>query len=291
MDIDFVVTYVDNSDPVWIDQISKWNTEIDKSRYRSWDNFRYWFRGVEKNVSFVRKVHLVVASESQVPDWIDQSKVNVVFHRDIIPEHLLPTFNSTTIEMFLWKISGLAEHFVYFNDDMFCMNKMSENDFFRDGKPVYQLVRRNTYRNLFRMQCMTSYKMAGKALGKKLSTSECFCIKHSADPMLVSSGRELFGKVGAEIIDRCTRFREPFNCTQYLFPDYEILKGNYVEDLFDYQYCSLVNQEEVRQLILNGTHKAICLNDTNRCKDFDVMKLAILESFEKKYPDKSRFEK
>ena len=81
-------------------------------------------------MQFIRTVHLVVSNKEQVPEWLDQSKVHVVLHEDIIPKELLPTFNSTTIEMFLHKIPGLAEHFIYSNDDMMPMNKMDVHDFF-----------------------------------------------------------------------------------------------------------------------------------------------------------------
>jgi len=70
--------------------------------------------------------------------------INIVLHEDIIPEKYLPTFNSTTIEMFLCKIKGLSEHFIYFNDDMFPVMPHSMNDFFIDGKSVYELVRQST---------------------------------------------------------------------------------------------------------------------------------------------------
>jgi hypothetical protein len=86
---------------------------------------------------FVRTVHLVVSNVEQVPEWLDQSKIHVVLHKEIIPESLLPTFNSTTIEMFLYRIPGLAEHFIYSNDDMFPINSMSAEDFFKDEIPVY----------------------------------------------------------------------------------------------------------------------------------------------------------
>ena len=86
---------------------------------------------------FIRTVHLVVSNVEQVPKWLDQRKVNVVLHKGIIPEILLPTFNSTTIEMFLCRIPGLSEHFIYSNDDMFAINPMTVDDFFKDGVPIY----------------------------------------------------------------------------------------------------------------------------------------------------------
>ena len=66
----------------------------------------------------MENVFLLVSGETQVPSWVDRSVVNVVLHKDIIPERFLPTFNSTTIEMFMHRIPGLGEEFLYFNDDM-----------------------------------------------------------------------------------------------------------------------------------------------------------------------------
>lgn len=92
---------------------------------------------------FIRTVHLIVSNIEQVPEWLDQSKVHVVLHKDIIPEDLLPTFNSTTIEMYLHKIDGLSEHFIYSNDDMLAINALSQENFFKDGLPVYELIHRD----------------------------------------------------------------------------------------------------------------------------------------------------
>ena len=128
--IDIVVTYVDDRDPVWQKAIQQYNIEDMPSRYRSWDIFKYWFRGVEKHMPFIQTVHLVVSNIEQIPEWLDQSKVHVVLHKDIIPQKLLPTFNSTTIEMYLHKIDGLSECFIYSNDDMMPMNDMDIGSFF-----------------------------------------------------------------------------------------------------------------------------------------------------------------
>lgn len=215
-DVDIVITYVDNTDKFWQNQISNYNTLINNKRYRNWDNLIYWFRLVEKNMPFIRKVHLIVSSESQVPFWIDRQKVHVVFHKDIIPEKYLPTFNSTTIEMFLCRIPELSEKFIYFNDDMFPNREMSESDFFCDGLPIYQLINRTQSRNTFRMQCKNSYKLAKEVSGyvsDNLDLNYYFYIKHSADPMLRSVCLELWDKVGDKILKSLTKFREPFNYT------------------------------------------------------------------------------
>lgn len=69
--VDLVVTYVDNTDPIWQASISQFNVEIEPKRYRDWDTLKYWFRGVERNMPFIRTIHLVVSNIEQVPKWLD----------------------------------------------------------------------------------------------------------------------------------------------------------------------------------------------------------------------------
>ena len=65
-------------------------------------------------------------------------KVNYVYHRSIFKEYsdYLPTFNSIAIETMLWRIEGLSEHFLYFNDDVFLARPLKNKDFFYDGKTI-----------------------------------------------------------------------------------------------------------------------------------------------------------
>ena len=64
-EIDYVITYVDGSDPEWQKEYEKATgkkIDTDKSeRFRSWDNLRYNLRAVEKNMPWINKVHLVVS--------------------------------------------------------------------------------------------------------------------------------------------------------------------------------------------------------------------------------------
>lgn len=280
-EVDFVITYVDNTDPVWQKEISQFNTEIDDKRYRNWDFLKYQLQLVEKNLEFIRKIYLVVAYESQVPEWLDRDKITVIYHRDIIPEKYLPTFNSTTIEMFLYRIPGLCEKFIYSNDDMFPMKKCDLEDFFVDNKPVYQLIHRKDKHNLFRLQCYNSHRLACECAEIKPSDNSYFYIRHSFDPMLKSSCEEVWNKVGYKIERMVTKFREPFNYTQYLFPDYDVLRGNYVDKKFDFCYCKMTSIDSVRKELMNGEHKVICLNDSNACRNFIEMKKCVLECLSK----------
>ena len=64
--------------------------------------------------------------------------LNKLFENDeeYIPPEYLPTFSSHTIELNLHRIPGLAEHFVYFNDDTFITQNMKREAFFRGELPV-----------------------------------------------------------------------------------------------------------------------------------------------------------
>ncbi|MBR0111947.1 MAG: hypothetical protein IJM00_06875, partial [Bacteroidales bacterium] len=117
--MDAVITYVNGNDPLWRQDYASvvGGTALTK-RYRDFGTLQYLLRGIAKHMPFIRNVYLVVARESQVPAWIDPAQVHVVLHRDILPAAALPTFNSTAIEMFLHRIPGLDEEYLYFNDDM-----------------------------------------------------------------------------------------------------------------------------------------------------------------------------
>ena len=138
--IDFVVTWLDSSDPQWQEQYQLYKpttkaADTGKGRYREMNIFQYWFRAVERYAPWVNKVYLV--TNGKFPDWINKecSKLVLVKHEDYIPKELLPTFNSCTIELHLHRIKGLSEHFVYFNDDILLNGPVTPKYFFKEGLP------------------------------------------------------------------------------------------------------------------------------------------------------------
>lgn len=142
--IDFVVTWVDGADPLWLKEKAAWKPSGDADgapeRYRDWDLMRFWFRGVAKFAPWVNRIHFV--TWGHVPEWLNTQapKLHIVRHGDYMPADVLPSFNSNAIEMSMHRIDGLAEHFVYFNDDMFLLKNVRPEDFFRNGRPVDSAV-------------------------------------------------------------------------------------------------------------------------------------------------------
>ena len=98
-----------------------WKTKetIEKSDFVIGDNLQYWFRGVGKFAPWVNRIHFI--TYGHLPPWlnVDHPKINIVRHTDYIPKKYLPTFNSHVIELNIHRIEGLANCFVYFNDDTF----------------------------------------------------------------------------------------------------------------------------------------------------------------------------
>ena len=140
MKIDFVIPWVDGSDPEWKkekDSYSPAKSDDSNStnRFRDWGLLPYWFRAIEKFTPWVNSV--CVVTWGHVPAFLntEHEKLRIINHKDYIPSRYLPTFSSHTIEVNLHRIPGLSEHFVYFNDDMFILRPMPETSFFRDGLP------------------------------------------------------------------------------------------------------------------------------------------------------------
>ncbi|WP_030568635.1 stealth conserved region 3 domain-containing protein [Streptomyces aureocirculatus] len=144
--VDAVYTWVDDTDPDWRAARAAALAEVtgagqgastDSSpdtgtvRFRNRDELRYSLRSLAMYAPWVRHVYLVTAG--QVPDWLDRDHpgLTVVDHRDLFADPAaLPTFNSHAIETQLHRIEGLAEHFLYFNDDMFLGRPTTPGTFF-----------------------------------------------------------------------------------------------------------------------------------------------------------------
>lgn len=295
--MDAVILYVDGDDPLWQKEYRETlGMPVQANRYRDWGTLKYLFRGIEKYLPWVEKVHLVVSGESQIPGWLNYDEVNVVCHRDIIPGAYLPTFNSCGIEVHIPYIQGLAEEFIYFNDDMFPINPCSPELFFKDGRPQELLRERSIQsppQNVYRYQCLKSMNVARAAAGKPEGEMYLFPA-HWPHPMLKSSCLEVLKSQSWRIAEQMTPIRSNKNVNQYLFLDYMYLKGktDIVHVPFVYVTPKKQTPEEVHQTILENEKAVLCIND-NGCRDEDYpeYKEAVLSAFQAKFPEKSRFEK
>ena len=292
--MDIVITYVNGLDPLWQQEYSKQtNTPILEKRFRDWGTLKYLFRGIAVNMPYIQKIHLVVSGESQVPEWVNRDKVNVVLHKDIIPADFLPTFNSNTIEMHLHNIAGLSEEFIYFNDDVFPMQPIKPTDFFIDGRGIIKMSRHILALDMFKKICRNSDRVARKALGLKPSLM-FLRPQHTCAPMFRSENKELYDTVKEDILASLTRTRSNSNIAQYLFTNYVYLKGRIINKRQSKHQFSvgISSISSIHKFIINPKRKLVCINDVKLPDErYKQMRAMLISTFNEKFPCKSQYEK
>ncbi len=330
-EIDFVVTWVDGSDPEWRKEKACYSpkgiADDNEVRYRDWDIFRYWFRGVEKFALWVRKIHFV--TWGHLPSWLDTSnpKLHIVNHKDYLPKDILPTYNSTVLELYLHKIPDLAEKFVYFNDDMMITKPMKPEDFFIGGKPCDMLAfqpvvanpknptmthhyintslvlckyfdkRKNVIENpgnYFKIGYPPLYFFYNMLeLGFPLYTG--FYTVHGPSPFCKRTFETVWEKE-SELLKSasCNRFRSDTDIPPNVFREWQKLSGDFVpknvQKFFKYYELGR-NEEELFKDIRKQTKKVICINDGEFKGNAEELKCRLHRAFEAILPEKSSFEK
>lgn len=330
MDIDFVITWVDMNDPKWQADFSKYsgrkeNTKngVSEARFRDNGFLRYWFRGVEKFAPWVRRIHFVTSG--QKPEWLDESnpKINLVNHKDYIPEEFLPTYNSVVIERYIHRIPGLADHFVYFNDDFYIINTITPARFFRNGMPCdiaaflynpswsqwYKRIKNNLKiinRHFDKREVMRRDrdKWFHKSYGSKARWN--YLLKpygkfitlrtpHNAQPYLKSTFEEVWAVAGKKLTETsANRFRALNDLTPELFRTWQICRGNF-EPYNTYSdtkmFPLMVRPRQAVRAIYNQSYSLICLNDNVHIRNYDRVMADIRAAFESILPEKSGFER
>lgn len=296
--IDFVVPLVNHRDTQWQKDFARavlesgMNQFHASSRWRNWDTDKYIFRAIEENMPWVNQVHVIVARKSQIPAWLDTSKVHVVCHSDIMPARHLPTFNSQAIEMYLKNIPGLAEQFIYSNDDFFPLSKMNKTDFFKFGKPCLHHEEREwteVDNTLFRYVCRSGLQLVAHALGVDVG-NKWLKFTHGMSPMLLSGHKKLWKLVGKALDNNATVFRSRRNFNQYVFNYYQYLTGEYINHTPATIYRETGGDiDELCEQIEHGKGVLI-LNDAAAGENWHPVRDRIKAAFEKRFPSKSKYE-
>jgi len=326
--IDFIIAWVDGNDPEWRKEKSLYSGIMETGdqrevRFRDWDILRYWFRGVEEFAPWVNKIHFV--TWGHLPEWLNKEhpKLHIVNHKDYIPEKYLPTFNSHTIELNLHRIPGLAEHFVYFNDDMFITSPVKPDDFFRNGLPCDTFALNAIYfgkdsvgpingnnisiinEHFDKRKIMRRYwkKWFAPVNGFKnlIRTSLLlawpwfpgFLYSHTSTNLLKSTMQEVWEKEYGILDKTCLdRFRQQTNVNQWIFKYWQLASGKFAPVSTKDKHCYHVKEEirSVCQSLENSTYKILCINDTGRTTDFEEKAGQVRQSFAKLLPKKSKFE-
>ena len=151
MAVDAVITWVDGSDSVHRAKLADYLRSVGgtpppaarAARFHDAGEIDWCVASILRHAPWIDRIFVV--TDAQVPPLLARivgtplaERIRVVDHRELFAgfERFLPTFNSRAIISLLWRTPGLAEQFVYFNDDFSLLRPVRETDFFRDGKVV-----------------------------------------------------------------------------------------------------------------------------------------------------------
>lgn len=327
MRIDFVIPWVNGSDPDWLavrNEYCRDSRDIDESRYRDWDILRFWFRAAEKYSPWVDRIHFITCG--QIPSWLNKThpKLHLVDHTDFIPAEYLPTFNSMTIELNFHRIPGLSDYFVYFNDDMFLNAPTTPDDFFVNGLPRATAVMTpltpaaigdahihaicnnmafiNTHfqkKEVLRSSPLKWYNPKyGKGLIKNVlntpgSLFSCFSNPHICSSMRKTTYEKVWN-LAPDLLDHScrNRFRTTNSINQYIMTYFDLCTGNFIPRNPSIGVCYEIGIDSaaMHQDIRTGKHKIICVNDNANVVDFQEEQAMLIHAFESVLPHKSSFE-
>jgi len=253
--LDIVYTWVDGQDKHWSAKKNKYaklsgklsKNASSKTRFLDNDELLYSLRSVEDYMPWVN--HIYIVTDKQTPHWLKISdKLTIVDHTDIIPNELLPTYNSNVIEWFIGEIKGLSENFVYFCDDFLVSNKVLPSDYFDDSnQPIYRIYdiynrepsdgpfvarKINDIINNRQIENSTyglphydnSFEVAEQAVEKNLKR---FFLKHAPIPIIKSQLNDLRN----QYLDNITKMSESkFRSTHDISSQYLMASLNFARD-------------------------------------------------------------
>ena len=286
--IDFVVTWLDSSDPEWQKLFESYRQDAkgdkSKARFRDMNFFNYWFRAVEKYAPWVNKVYLI--TNGKFPDWInrDNPRLVLVKHEDYMPKECLPTFNSCAIELHMHRIKGLSEHFVYFNDDILLNTPVSPDYFFKKGLPcdsnketcfnvpIYTKKERfntfmslladigivNAHFNRWHTVCQSPWRWFGPHLGLKGLIMSGILMKqhlfvgfsnyHTEQTYLKSTFEEVWEKVPEFLEASCSRFREEVIANPYLFRYWQLAQNKFYPQKKKFATIHISSKDDIKAI-------------------------------------------
>jgi Stealth protein CR2, conserved region 2/Stealth protein CR3, conserved region 3/Stealth protein CR4, conserved region 4/Stealth protein CR1, conserved region 1 len=299
--IDAVYTWVDGDDPQWRRRKARALGEngwvaagsvhsANPSRFTSRDELRYSLRALHYFAPWIRRVFVV--TDDQVPAWLDTDYpgITVVSHRQIFGgTGRLPTFNSHAIECRLHRIPGLAEHFLYLNDDVFVGRPVAPELFFTPGGlarffPSRAIVDAGPRRQddpPVNSAAKNNRRLIREAFGRVLTRK----MMHTPHPSRRSVITEIEERFAAEVAATAShQFRHPedISLLSSLQQYYAYLTGRAAPGEIKYMYADLADPAapfKMARVLRNRHLDAFCLNDTDADEGVAAEQEALLGDF------------
>lgn len=325
--IDFVLTWVDDSDPDWQRKYQKYigDKNINFAHYRDYGTLKYWFRAVETYAPWVNKIHFITCG--QVPKWlnINHPKLDCVSHADYMPQEYLPTFSANPIELNFHRIKGLSENFVYFNDDTFLIAPVKESDFFVNDLPCdsaifsslipsvkNEVITYILFNDLLLINSNFSKRQSlktnflkwfslkyGKSILKNLYYAPIgkfngFVNPHLPNSFLKSTYEKVWKEEEKYLNCVCkNRFRTKEDVNQYLMRYWQLVEGKFYPRNPNIGCCAVLGQdnEMIKNSLISQKYKMLCINDDSNAVSMENEFSWLCSVFESVFPNVSSFEK
>lgn len=313
--IDVVLTWVNGSDPLWLEKIKKYYPKFNPNngRYRDQNSLMYSIRSVYEYAPYIKNYYLV--TDNQTPSFLNTSnlefqdyKFTVIDHKDIfLNKSDLPVFNSNAIEANIHRIKGLKKCFLYLNDDLLLSNYEHPNYFIENNKIKVRLeglfraptfTRQHPNHIWFQLMENTNNKI-NKIL-KLPNDTEHYFPCHNFQFLDRDIIYEYQEQLKEEYLSFTKNKRRSMNDIemQYSFSiynseKYKAPKTDCGKEIFYFPYVNDSKKNDIMiQELLYSNASCVCVNDNapiNKNMDDEFLKLNI--ALEMKYPYPSPFEK
>ena len=300
-DIDMVFSWVDGSSSDFQRERAKrmqayvvGDGDDSDARFRQIDELKYALRSVYMFAPWVRRIF--IATDSPAPEWlVEHPRVTIMRSEDFFPDtSVLPTHNSHAVESQLHRIPGLAEHFLYSNDDMFFGRPVGPELFFSPGgvtKFIEAATRiglgeNNASRSGFENGARVNRALLRERFGKVTTRH----LEHTAAPLRKSVMQELEAEFPDDFArTAASQFRSAtdISVTNSLYHYYALMTGRAVEQT---QARSLYVETTLKLALrqMNALRKRrdqdmFCLNDGSNPEISDEVRRAAVTDFLERY--------
>lgn len=107
-------------------------------RERDNGELQFTLRSIQKNAPWVRRIFLLMNGPQQLPAWAPEpAKTTVVDRCTLLGPTECPTRNGFAVQTVVHKVPGLAERFIYTDDDNVLLRPSTKETFFDQGVPRY----------------------------------------------------------------------------------------------------------------------------------------------------------
>lgn len=243
-----------------------------EARFRQLDELKYALRSIHLYAPWVRNIY--IATDSPRPAWLaDHPRVTIVPSEEMFADvTVLPTHNSHAVESQLHHISGLSEHFLYSNDDMFFGRAVSPSAFFSPGgitKFIEATTRigtgaSNVERSGFENAARVNRRLLAERFGRVITRH----LEHAATPLRKSVMAELEREFPDDFArTAASRFRQAtdISVTNSLYHYYSLLTGRaVVQTAARVKYVDTTMRsgiDDMRMLLESRDYDFFCLND------------------------------